>query len=295
MLKIYILRARTVAWVLCAVMAFITAGVVAVGVVRGAGDMPKEDGVQVPIVMYHIILKDKAKTGKYTVTPAELESDLKYLKENGYTTIVMQDLVDYVETGSPLPKKPIILTFDDGYYNNYYYAYPLMQQYDMKMVLSIVGSYVDLATEENTNNPNYSYVTWDQVREMHESGYVEIQNHSYDMHELSPRRGCSIMSGETEQVYHERLAEDLRKLQDRISDQVDGYRPVCFTYPFGIVSRESQQVVEQLGFTASLSCTEGMNYIDRDAGDGLYLLKRNLRPGNKSSAAFFKGVLADAL
>ena len=154
---------------------------------------------------------------------------------------------------------------------------------------------MDLATQENTNNPNYSYVTWEQVREMHESGCVEIQNHSYDMHELSPRRGCSIMSGETEQVYHARLAEDLQKLQDRFSEQVDGYKPACFTYPFGIVSRESQQVVEQLGFTASLSCTEGVNYIDRDRDGGLYLLKRNLRPGNKSSESFFKGILADAL
>ena len=53
---------------------------------------------------------------------------LKYIKENGYTTVVMADVIQYVQDGKPLPPKPVMLTFDDGNYNNYVYAYPLMQK-----------------------------------------------------------------------------------------------------------------------------------------------------------------------
>ena len=70
------------------------------------------------------------------LSPAQFESDLKYLKENGYHTVVVQDLIDYVEKGVPLPEKPVMLTFDDGYYNNYYYAFPLLEEYDAKIVIS---------------------------------------------------------------------------------------------------------------------------------------------------------------
>ena len=64
--------------------------------------------------MYHGLLKEEARQGKYVLSPAQFESDLKYLKENGYHTVVVQDLIDYVEKGVPLPEKPVMLTFDDA-------------------------------------------------------------------------------------------------------------------------------------------------------------------------------------
>ena len=88
--------------------------------------VPPEEAVEVPILMYHGILKDKKLQGKYVIGPDLLESDLCYLKEHGYTAVVMQDLIDYTN-GGDLPEKPIMITFDDGYYNNYLYAFPLMK------------------------------------------------------------------------------------------------------------------------------------------------------------------------
>ena len=74
---------------------------------------PAQEGVEVPIIMYHGILKDPKRAGPYVITPDTFEGDLRYLQEHGYTTVVMQDLIDYVDEGRPLPKKPILLTFDD--------------------------------------------------------------------------------------------------------------------------------------------------------------------------------------
>ena len=68
-----------------------------------SADTESEPGVRLPIIMYHSILKDPAKTGKYVITPKRLEEDLMYLRGNGYETVVVADLIAYVESGVPLP------------------------------------------------------------------------------------------------------------------------------------------------------------------------------------------------
>ena len=70
------------------------------------------DGINLPILMYHSILKDNSRAGKYVISPDTIEQDMLYLKDHGYTTVVMADLIDYVENGTPLPEKPVMLTFD---------------------------------------------------------------------------------------------------------------------------------------------------------------------------------------
>ena len=117
-----------------------------------------EQGIKVPIIMYHSILNTR--TGTYIVSPEQLEKDLKYISEKGYTTITMTDLINYVYDDGKLPKKPIILTFDDGYYNNYTYLLPLLEKYDMKAVISIVGDFTDNFSGTNEVNTNYSYFRW---------------------------------------------------------------------------------------------------------------------------------------
>ena len=94
----------------------------------------------VPIVMYHKISVSQRSLGKHVIAPEELEADLRYLTENGYETVFMADLIAFVHEGRPLPDKPIVLTFDDGYYNNYSKGMPLLEQYDMKMVLSVISA-----------------------------------------------------------------------------------------------------------------------------------------------------------
>ena len=93
-----------------------------------------EESVEIPVVMYHALLKDEAQHGRYVISPAEFENDLLYLKKHGYTTILVEDLIAYTQ-GASLPEKPVLLTFDDGYYNNYLYAFPLAQKYQCKFVI----------------------------------------------------------------------------------------------------------------------------------------------------------------
>lgn len=232
--------------------------------------------VEVPIIMYHSILKDPKRLGEYVIAPSQFEEDLKFLKDNGYTTIVMQELIDYVYSGGTLPERPVILTFDDGYYNNYLYAYPLLKTYNQKAVISIIGKYTDLYTDNPDENANYSHVTWGNVEEMKNSGLVEIQNHSYDLHTVDKKRnGSKRNKGETLEEYERTLNLDIGKLQKEFSDRL-GYTPTTYTYPFGSISLESVDIIKNMGFKATLSCESGMNKITRNP-DALYRLKRYIR------------------
>ena len=86
------------------------------------------ESVKLPVLMYHLILKNPGIKNKFIVSCSTFEEDLKYINENGYTTILIRDLVDYTEGKIELPPKPILLTFDDGAYNNYLYAFPIAKK-----------------------------------------------------------------------------------------------------------------------------------------------------------------------
>ena len=246
-----------------------------------------DEYIKVPIIMYHSILKDPARSNKYTITPAVLEEDLKYIKANGYETITISDLISYVYADKPLPPKPIILTFDDGHYNNYGYLYPLLEKYDMKAVISIVGSYTDKFSETNEANLNYSYLRWKDINELISSGRLEFQNHTYNLHDNTHGRiGAKKKKGESDDEYKKILEEDINKLQNEFKENT-GYVPTCFTYPFGGISNSSLDIIKELGFKASLSCEEGINKITKNP-NSLYLLKRYNRPSYVSTYNIFK-------
>ena len=247
------------------------------------------DGIRLPIIMYHSIINDSCRWGTYVISPVELENDLKYIQANGYTTVTVQDLLDYVHEGKMLPEKPIMLTFDDGYYNNYLYAFPLLKKYNMKAVISIIGTYTDKYSLTVYNNQFFSHVTWNQVKEMVDSGTIEIQNHSYNLHKINSSRTASMRAkGETIEHYETVFISDTIRLQSLI-DNITGHMPTTYTYPYGLVSKESTEILKEIGFRSSLICCVGTNTITNDP-NCLYLLKRNLRPHGKSVARILEKV-----
>lgn len=245
-------------------------------------------GIKVPIIMYHSVLKSRSNT--YIVNPSVIENDFKYIKENGYTTITITDLINYVYNDSPLPEKPIIITFDDGHYNNLGYVLPLLEKYDMVAIISIVGKYTDTFSETDEANLNYSYLRWKDINELINTNRIEFQNHTYNLHSNNGKRhGCSKLKWESTEAYRKVLSDDILKLQEEFKNNANGYVPNCFTYPYGIISKDSINIIKDLGFKASLSCTEGVNTISKNP-DCLYNLKRFNRTSSISTSQFFKKV-----
>lgn len=238
------------------------------------------DSEKLPIIMYHSLLRDEKLQNDYTISPTLFENDLKYLTENGYTTVVVKDLTDYVYGKKSLPEKCIMLTFDDGYYNNYYYALPLLEKYNCKAVVSPIASVSEKFTETKDISVTYGHITFDDIKEMSDSGYVEIQNHSYDMHSLKSRKGVSQKSGESDETYKSALTEDVVKAQTLL-ENATGKKPTCFVYPFGAKNDLTEKLIKEMGFSCTLTCTEKPNIITKNP-DSLYELGRYRRDRNET-------------
>ena len=245
-----------------------------------------ESTVKLPIIMYHSISKDTKQQGQYVIDPQKLENDLNTLKEKGYTAITVQELIDYIENDKKLPAKPIMLTFDDGYYNNYLYAYPLLKEHKCKAVISPIAYYSEQYSKTTeTLSASYSHCTWKQLEEMHKSGYVELQNHSYNLHGQNDRLGIQQKKGETSDSYRELIVKDLTTAQDMFKSNLN-YTPTAFVYPFGIMSDTSEKIIKDMSFKCSLICEERVNIITKSK-DSLYMLGRFLRTNDMTSDELF--------
>ena len=243
----------------------------------------------VPVILYHSVLEPGEAVGRYVVSPAALEGDLRCLAERGCRAVVVRDLLAYVYSGVPLPEKPVVLTFDDGFRNNLRYALPLMRRYGMRMVLSPVGRDCDRAAASGRDAP-FACADWSELGEAVQGGFVELQNHSYALHRRTEERcGARRAPGESLAQYREMLMQDLGRMQRRLRMHT-GEEAAAFVYPFGAVSEESTAILQEMGFRAALTCEEKVNLIVPGKPERLYSLGRFLRTGEERTEEFFRRV-----
>ena len=236
--------------------------------------------VRLPAVMYHHILEETSLLNDYTILPQELREDLLFLQREGYTPILIRDLIRYTQ-GEPLPEKPILLTFDDGYESFAVYAFPLLEEFGYPAVYSVIGSWADFYSQRQEHRVRYSHTDWETLQALQQSGLVEVQNHSYDLHRLEDgQRGAQRCAGEPASAYQQRLAQDLRQLQEHCAQNLGGWQPTCFAWPFGFSSPEALPILRQLGISAALTCEERINTLTGDPEE-LFHLGRFNRPHGK--------------
>lgn len=254
-----------------------------------AGFAPNEseDSRDVPVIMYHSVCNTNV--CEYVVSPRSLREDFAYLAARGYTAVFMSDVIDFCDGKRDLPPKPVVLTFDDGFYNNYYYALKIAAEYGMKIVVSVVGSYSAKEEGESKRSPVYSYLSSAEIKAMYDSGRVEICNHTYDMHRTHPRKGVRKLSGESAEDYERKLTEDSEKCRNLIKSAC-GCSVNVFTYPFGCYSKETGDILARLGYRAMLTCKGGINKFTRGKSDGLDSVMRYNRSGNLTTARFFASI-----
>ena len=125
------------------------------------------------------------------------------------------------------------------------------------------------------------------MRELAGSGYVEIQNHSYDMHGLLGRKGSARMRGESEEQYRRLFTEDTQRVQSALLEHT-GQAATAYAYPFGNSCEEAEQCLHELGFRASFTCREQGNTVRRGDPESLFGLGRFNRPSGERSAAFMR-------
>jgi peptidoglycan/xylan/chitin deacetylase (PgdA/CDA1 family) len=148
--------------------------------------LPTPDGVsrqvRVPILMYHHIQDPPANAGAIrrdlSVSPARFAEQLRYLQDQGYESITLNDLALHLTVGKPLPPRPVILTFDDGYADAYSHAFPLLLRYGFVGTFFLISGPIDASDPE--------FLSWAEMEEMHAAG-MRFEPHSYDHPDLRSR------------------------------------------------------------------------------------------------------------
>ncbi len=200
------------------------------------------DGVErtlnVPILMYHYLSDPPAGADAIrrdlSVSPQRFAEHLDRMLEEGYTTISFYALMDALYTGAPLPEKPVVITFDDGYRDNYENAFPLLRDRDMTATFFVVTDFID---EERPN-----YVSWDQVREMLAAG-MSIESHG---------RNHATLEGRNDDYLVWQALGSLETLQFEL-----GVRPRFVSYPAGDYDANTMRIFSSAGYLAGVTTNPG--------------------------------------
>lgn len=200
---------------------------------------------RVPVMMYHDIVPEKQVF--FDVTPQEFEAHLQLIKEQGLTPVSLDALVTHLRTGLPLPPKPILLTFDDGYAGHYEYVYPLLQKYNYPAAFSIYTKGVG----ETAGRPK---VTWAQLREMVQNPLVTITAHSVTHPlDLRPLDDAAL---------ERELVESKQVLERELGKPIH-----YFTYPVGHYDDRVKAAVQKAGYLAAFTMRNGEEFYAGQSGD----------------------------
>lgn len=197
----------------------------------------------IPVLMYHCISKGN---NYLYVPPEQFEQQLVALQKNGYTTITASELLAFWERGMALPQKPVLITLDDGYADNYTNAFPILKKHHAKATIFIVTGAVD--------RPNY--MSWKQLGELQQSGLVDLESHT--VHHRNTRLIADA-------DFRKELVDSKQALESHLNKKV-----VIFAFPYGESKSSSPGILQASGYRMAFSTTNGLAHYP----DGKYRLKR---------------------
>lgn len=242
---------------------------------------------EIPIIMYHQISENKSIWGDYVIPLSVLEEDFQYMKNNNINPISFEQLRLYVEKGEKLPENSVIITFDDGERSFITKVLPLLEEYSYPVNMNIVGSLVELYTENGETDDRYAYLNENDVKELARNDLITLGCHSYNLHSLSTRRGMGKIYGESEEKYKKLIYNDIEKFNAEY-ERITKEKTEIIAYPYGIKNDTLKSIVREKGFKITLTCREEANRIS--VGDSLEELGRFNRPYGKSSESFFEKI-----
>ncbi|MBU6379032.1 MAG: poly-beta-1,6-N-acetyl-D-glucosamine N-deacetylase PgaB [Gammaproteobacteria bacterium] len=231
---------------------------------------------QLTVISYHEISDShEALIPDYAVTPTNFVRQIDWLRNNGYRFVSLDDVLADHAGLRPLPAKSVLLTFDDGYESVYTHAWPVLRLFRIPAIIAVVGSWQESAATVDFDGkrvPRSTFISWEQLREMSDSGLVEVASHTYDLHRgvvgnpqgnLQPaavtRRHLGAAAGyEPENSYRARVLADLEKSATVIRKRV-GRSPRVIAWPYGQYNEELRQTADRLGMIVGLTLDDGAN------------------------------------
>ena len=206
------------------------------------------------------------------VSVDHLEEHLGWLKKKGYKIVSVQNVLDAAAGKDALPDKAALLTFDDGYQSFYTRVFPLLKKHRCPATVALVGTWMD--GNVIADEPGKPLLSWEQVREMVQSGFVEVASHSYDLHKgvvANPQGNTQaaavtrlyddpMLVYETDDQYRERIHAALLKSAEFIFQHV-GVRPRVMVWPYGEYNQIAVQASREAGMPITMGLLDGSNFL----------------------------------
>lgn len=191
------------------------------------------ENVGVPVLYYHSV--DPSEANEVIISPEKLREELNFIKDSGYTTLTMSELNDYILNNSPIPEKSIVITFDDGYADNYANAFPILKELDIKATIFVISNFTD--------KDGY-YMTSQQIKEMSDYG-IDIQSHTASHAHLN-------------QLTYEEQLNELKTSKEKLESITE--KPVIsIAYPFGDYDDNTILASKEAGYSLSFNTNRGLS------------------------------------
>ncbi len=215
----------------------------------------------VPVLMYHHINSHRG--DMVTTTPEIFEKQMKYLDKAGYMTLNTKELLSYIKGDLLLKDKAVLITFDDGWLDNYIYAFPVIKQYRINATIFLVTDWIDEASDKGLpldphiptheessklvrkNQGNKVVLNWELIHEMADSGLVEFHSHT------KSHRKCTKL---TERDLSEELSESKKNIEKQVGKACN-----CICWPMGRYNDSSIKIADDIGYNAMFTTDHGVN------------------------------------
>jgi peptidoglycan/xylan/chitin deacetylase (PgdA/CDA1 family) len=204
---------------------------------------------QAPILMYHQVKPDARYVNRLAVSVDTFRRQMSFLKRYGYNVVTLERLVDFISAGKRIPHNTVVVTFDDGYLNNYTHAFPVLKEYGIPATIFIITDEVGRAQGDR--------LSWDQIREMSSSGLI-----SFGSHAMGPEPLVNIASRDE---IKRQIFESKRIIEGRLGQPVK-----FFSYPEGKFNPFIRQTVIDAGYRGAVTTFLGSYHPNND----LFALKR---------------------
>lgn len=233
----------------------------------------------VPVLMWHNLAEESS--GDMTISLDTFRAQIEALHEAGFKTVSLQQLYDYVHFGTELPQKPIVLTFDDGYFSNYEYAYPILREYGMQATIFAIGVSVGKDTYKDTDHAMTPHFGADEAREMVDSGLISVQSHTFDMHQWPPfedgnaqvRETLLPFDGEADADYEAAVEADFAESRELL-ESITGQPVNALAFPEGAYVTLTQDALRSAGAELTFTTVRAVNTVVKGLPQSLCAMPR---------------------
>ncbi len=205
----------------------------------------RNDKIKIPVICYHSINKDPSGKSPIIISPEKFRQHLQTIKDNGYTTLTMAQFNDYLFGDKPIPEKSVLLTFDDGYEDNYTNAFPILKEFNMNATIFVISSYMD----------GNEYMSPSNIKEMSDYG-IDIESHTVSHLRLS-------------ELSYEQQFNEIKNSKQAI-EKITGKPVISIAYPEGKYNEDTKKAVLEAGYAMGFTIDRGYVGI----GDNATLLNR---------------------